>query len=86
MQCTGVPMNFLKRLFGGGAAVKGDTPPAVAAGVTKPMAGQPKPGTRAPAKNEPPDDMTLIDPVAKDAWKADQWRQGAGPNEYDKKK
>jgi hypothetical protein len=80
-------MNFLKRLFGGGAA-KHETPPAInAEDLTKPMAAKPKPGTPLPAANEPPDDMTLIDPVAKDTWKADQWRaQGAGPSEYDKKK
>lgn len=80
-------MNFLKRLFGGGPA-KGSTPPARAAeDLTKPMAAKPKVGTPLPAADGPPDDMTLIDPVAKDAWKAEQWRaQGAGPSEYDQKK
>ena len=78
-------MNFLKRLFGSGAA-KNMTPSAEP---TKPMAAQPQALAGTPptkGAHVPPDDMTLIDPVAKDTWRADQWRGQSSSSGHDKKK
>lgn len=58
--------------------MKNYTPPA--------MTAKPQERTPLPAAYKPPNGMTLIDLVAKDARKAEQsCAQAAGPGEYERK-